>query len=542
MAERRGESAWGKAVDWLYRTCWATLLRKSVTVLAVVAAVVLSLVYIPDWVNEPDHCAAGVDKSDGECIGVNGSGYDFGTREIAKVAAAIDKENRRISKKPHVTVAMMLPLEPKSAADRAQLRSEVQGAYLAQYQANREENSPLMRLVLANPGADYGQQRKVVDRLKEMVDSPEDNLRAVTGFNLSLASTKEAVGRLTNELGIPVLISRASADELANPETGKPRYKTLARIIPTNQSQADALAASRVGLNDRDTVLVKDTRPNDIYNASLAKAFSRKEPGPPGPKDQPFDSPGINEIGNTGTDFNTIGQNICLSDAKVIYFAGRPVHLRLFALKLADQDCHGRKFTIVSGSGAATLDRYMSDADWKRLGGDGKEPEVTVEYAAPAHPDAWRTALNEWRKKHAGEEPPPYFTQPLDELAKLEALIKRQRAGDIGDVELDDSRTMLVHDGMLTISHAVWLANSQAKKGTVPTLERVAAQWPRLESTNRVWGTSGWICLTNSGNPYDKPVAVVTLNPRTKKVDFSKIGWPNKKPQPQNCVVPSGTR
>ncbi|MGW0530634.1 amino acid ABC transporter substrate-binding protein [Streptomyces sp. NPDC003032] len=527
--------------DWLYNTFWATLRRKILTVLGLVTVGVLAYLFLPrPWEQETESCATGVEKHDGECIGVNGTGYDFGTPEITEVARAIAKENEEfVGDKPHITVALMLPLQSDMAAERKQLRSEIQGAYLAQYRANREESTPLLRLVLANPGDAYGQQEKVVDQLADMSTDKRDNLRAVTGFNLSLNATKQAIKRLTNELHIPVLAARVSADELANPEnsTGKDPYPGLARIIPTNRQQADALANFHGKLDDDQTVLVRDKRPHDIYNESLAKAFSRDEKGPPGPKEQPFESPSITDPGDTGNDFTLIAQNICQSSAHYVYFAGRPVHLRLFALKLADVQCRGKKYTIVSGSGAATLNRYMSGDDWDRLRGGGKEPVITVQYAAPGHPDAWNRELSH---KDGAKERPARFTEPQQELNELRALIKKGSAGDIGDVRLDDSRTMLVYDGTRTIAQAVLLANAQTE-GTVPPLKRVSDMWQRLEAVNRVRGTSGWICLTNAGNAYDKPVAVVELDPRTEDLRYVGIGWPEGKAQPADCRVPSDT-
>ncbi len=538
-------------LNWLYRRLWANRIRKVSTVAALAAVVTLAGVFLPPVLDRLDRCAEGVEESAGECIGVNGSGYDFGTQQITEVARAIAAENERIADKPHITVAMMLPLQPTSQAGREQLRSDVQGAYLAQYRVNRQEQSPRMRLVLANPGAGYRQQEKVVDRLAEMADSTEHNLRAVTGFNLSLATTEDAVDRLTNELGIPVLASRISADELANEEggPGASRFPGLARVIPTNQKQADALAEFHGDVADRDTVLVRDTREGDIYVESLARAFSRDEPGPPGPKDQEFRSTGINEKGETGNDFSLIGHNICQSDAELVYFAGRPVHLRLFVLKLAEVPCSGKHYTVVSGSGAATLGRYMSDDDWRKLAGDGSgKPAVTVQYAAPGHPDAWDRALDEWEAAHGGEsgktpadeKPPAYLTEPRRETEALRRMVDEQRAGDIGPTDLRDSRTMLVYDGVRTIAEAVFLANTQTE-GAIPSRERVAAQWARLESAHRVVGTSGWICLTNAGNPYDKPVSVVELDPVKETLAFVGLGWPEGRPQPSGCVVPSGT-
>ncbi|MFF8642212.1 amino acid ABC transporter substrate-binding protein [Streptomyces sp. NPDC015345] len=526
--------------NWLYNTFGANWTRRILTLLGLAATGVLLYVFLPP-VGEPESCATGVEKHDGECVGVNGTGYAFGTPEIEKVARAIAKENEEfVGDKPHVTVALMLPLKPDLAAERKQLRSEIQGAYLAQYRANREENTPLLRLVLANPGDAYAQQRRVVDQLADMSRDEHVNLRAVTGFNLSLDATEKAIARLTDELGIPVLAGRVSADELANPEksTGDVPYPGLARIIPTNRQQADALANFHGELRDEQTVLVRDERPHDIYNDSLAKAFGRDEKGPPGPKDQTFQSPSITGPGDTGNDFTLIAQNICQSTARYVYFAGRPVHLRLFALKLADVQCRGKKYTIISGSGAATLERYMKPDDWARLRGGGKEPVIAVQYAAPGHPAAWDRLLS---GKKDPKDRPAYFTEPQEELNKLRALIGKGSAGEIGPTSLDDSRTMLVYDGVRTVAKAVLLANAQTE-GTVPPLGRVSDMWRRLEAVNRVRGTSGWICLTNAGNAYDKPVAVVELEPRTEKVRFVGIGWPEGRHQPEDCRVPSDTR
>ncbi|MGW6533295.1 amino acid ABC transporter substrate-binding protein [Streptomyces venezuelae] len=522
--------------NWLYNTFLANWMRRILTLAGLVAAGVLLYVFLPP-IGEPESCATGVEKHGGECIGVNGTGYAFGTPEIDKVARAIAKENEEfVGDKPHVTVALMLPLQPDIDAERIQLRSEIQGAYLAQYRANREENTPLLRLVLANPGDSYAQQERVVDQLADMTGDKKVNLRAVTGFNLSLDATKKAIARLTNELHIPVLASRVSADELANPEgSAKAPYPGLARIIPTNRQQADALASFHGELRDEQTVLVRDKRPHDIYNNSLAKAFSRDEDGPPGPKDQTFESPSITDPGDMGNDFTLIAQNICQSTARYVYFAGRPVHLRLFALKLADVQCRGKKYTIVSGSGAATLNRYLKNGDWDRLRGGGKEPLVTVQYAAPGHPGSWDHELRDTRR---AEERRDYFTEPRAELNKLRTLIGKGSAGDIGPVPLEDSRTMLVYDGTRTIAKAVLLANAQTE-GTVPPLRRVSDMWQRLEAVNRVRGTSGWICLTNAGNAYDKPVAVVELDPRTERLRYVGVGWPKGRAQPDDCRVPS---
>ncbi len=452
----------------------------------------------------------------------------------------------------------MLPLQSDRAALRRQMRSDLQGAYLGQRQANEGEGEPpKIRLVLANPGRAYRQQKKVVDTLLQMADSPKDRLRAVTGFNLSLDDTQEAVRRLTKHK-VPVLASRISGDEIANEDrtdgTGKTQFPGLARLITTNHDAAQALANfnGERGRENRRTVLVYDKR-SDGYSKSLAKAFSGiEEKGPPGPAAMPFESPAIDDPGSTGNQFTQTANNICDSGADIIYFAGRTLHLRILALKLAQVDCENRHYTIISGSDAASLRQDMTEKDWQRLRGEDGKAKVTVQYAAPAHPDAWSTELADWKKEwnaHHDREPtkddlPQYLTEPAAALDTLKKRIETTRGEDIelgAAPNLEDSRTMLVYDGLITIGTAL----HQAQEGSaeaVPSREDVGGQWPLLQSRHRVRGTSGLICLTSGGNPYDKPIAVVQLDPGREgrgKLKFVGLGWPTGQAQPKNCVIPS---
>lgn len=529
---------------------WLKLL---IGLLAVAAAVVAGwgAKTLYDEAQKPDTCAEGVEKIDGECIGVTAEGYDFSTPEIRDVARAIAAENRRIEDKPHVTVAMMLPLQSDTPATRRQIRSDLQGAYLGQRHANKGVGEPpKIRLVLANPGRYYRHQEQIVDTLLEMARSKSDRLRAVTGFNLSLDTTEAAIKRLT-EHRIPVLGSRISGDQLANKDnadgTGRLTFPGLARIIPTNGAAAQALADfnGEQGRRDERTVLVYDSR-EDSYVESLADAFSSiEEVGPAGQAAIPFESPALDEPGTTGNQFGHIANSICGSRADTVYFAGRTLHLRIFALKLAAVECGERKYTIISGSDAASLRQNMSESDWEGLRGEDGEPKVKVQYAAPAHPDAWDTEIAEWPGEHGDEPLPQYLTEPRDALRELEEEIEAVEDENISlgaAPDLRDSRTMLVYDGLVTIGQALHQVQ-QGSPEDVPSTRDVGGQWPLLQSRLRVRGSSGLICLTSSGNPYDKPAAVVQLDPGTEgrgQLKYVGLGWPTGAPQPKDCVIPSG--
>ena len=531
--------------NWLYEKTWETLLRQIVTCAVVFVVLTGGYVGVKEFLEESRSCANGVTESGDECVGINGSGYDWGVKEIGPVVDRIKEENGRLGK-TYVTVAMMLPMQPESKAEKQQLRSELQGAYIAQYRANREEGAPKVRLVLANPGKDYEEQDEVVPDLVRMSHSTQHRLRAVTGFNLSLDSTRTAIRSLT-EQQVPVLVARASAGSLANEEGKERRFKGLARILPTNDDQARALADFNGSRRNEQTVVVRDTR-SDPYVDSLADAFQeleKSETGPDGPDTMTFSSPGIAEEGDVDNQFRPTVDTICSSGANTVYFAGRSTHLRLFLKRLAQDRCEDTQFTVVSGSDAASLKNKMSDDDWAQLLDDAKAPKMTVQYAAPAHPDAWRTEVRKWqdaeekrtKRRPDAAQAPASLRDPLNELAELNE--SARKAGSIGPMDRADSRTMMVHDGVRTAIEAIRGAKLPGEKA--PTPEQVGNRWATMQAKNRVDGTSGRICLTPVGNPYNKPLAVVKLQP-DEKVGSSRLGyvglaWPLEKKQDEDCVV-----
>ncbi|WP_431930625.1 hypothetical protein [Nonomuraea jabiensis] len=137
---------------------------------------------------EPASCGEGLVVMGRDCIGVSdGTGVLMPELDgMPEVFARIEAENNRIAAKPYATVALMIPMQSDIPAVRKQILSEVQGAYLAQLQANTPDAAkPAIRLVLANPGRDYRYWQKTVNYLT----AREPQLRVVAGFNLSLTDT-----------------------------------------------------------------------------------------------------------------------------------------------------------------------------------------------------------------------------------------------------------------------------------------------------------------------------------------------------------------
>jgi hypothetical protein len=507
------------------------------SVIVAVAVLAASAAGYERFLRGPETCGTNLEIHEGECVGVSdGAGVfmpDYpGMREIF---ARIADQNREVDGKKHATVALLIPLESDNPAVRRQILSEVQGAYLAQVQANEPDAArPLIRLVIANPGKDYGHWKFTVDRLV----AQEPYLRVVTGFNLSLATTKEALRYVTNTLRIPAVASVVTADDFANREGADHlEFPGLARVVSTSKDQARALLSFDPELATEETAMVADTRPGDNYDRSLREAFTeaRRSRNPAaGVQDMLFESPGVEAEGVTPNEFEDFAANICRSRAKVVYFAGRAYHLELFVKKLATTYCRDKKsYDVITGSDATTLEQRLDAQERDLLRGDPKsgKPSVTIRYASPAHPDAWTAGK--------AVEPSTYLKESQDAMDGLRATIAEQ-AGGMGAVDLADGRTIVTHDVVLTASRA--LARAVHTSGQeVPTADRIGKDLGKLNSGLRVRGASGWICLTNAGNPYNKALFVVRLDPGSAKLVLEGAAWPTGHvPRDENdCVIPA---
>jgi hypothetical protein len=475
-------------------------------------------------------CGAGVERRgpEHECTGVTDGSVPFNST-LAPVFARIKAENDSVAGQQHVTtIATMVPMAPSDAVEKRQVLHEVQGAYLAQYRANHLSNgqAPAIRLLLANPGRNSVSWRPVADELAGLSASPRDNLRAVVGFDISVASTEQTIAYLTNVKGIPVVGGPMTADDIANSPQHPNAFKGLARITGNNSDHAAALAHFIKDVTPQESLVVEDLREQDNYIDTLRHAFEARTEGAPLAPEQ-FRSPAdINTEGTLSNDFHQMVATICESPAKVIYFAGRQVQLRQFINELGNRGCTDNSYTVITGSGGSEL-----SADSK-LHWDALRRGVTVEYAADAHPDAW-----------VGPDAPATGGSAADyhQLSYLVAQAQDSPVGPIGPVDLSDSRAIDEYDSMWTAVSAI--RNSTNSATPIPSLSDTANAWLRLHGANRVDGASGWICLDNYGNPYDKAIAVVRLDPATHRIHFVGLAWPTGTPPATDCTAPgTGTR
>ncbi|MGW7051948.1 ABC transporter substrate-binding protein [Streptomyces sp. NPDC054887] len=508
--------------DWLRRVFWFTPLRKGLTVLLVLAVAGVAA-YGGYRVLNPDlSCADGVARPEAgaECVGVSGDGYAFGVDALKQVAAAVARENDRV-KGDYATVALMLPLTSTDSGMRTKIVQEVQGAYLRQYAANHDSNDelPKIRLVLANTGMGNAHWRTTVEALKGMVDAPH-HLRAVSGVATSSAETKAAVKELTGA-GIPVVGTTITADDIANGPGGDP-YPGLARVSPTNRDEARAIA--RFGKVDAEkAVLVQDTRGGDHYTATLKKAFADLL------KDAPYEPqlftspPDPTDEGSTPNTFRQITLLLCDTRADTVYFAGRHTQLRQFVNALGKRGCQDRKFTVLTGDEGSYLgaDDKLDDSALSR--------KVSVRYAALAHPDAWTKP----GAPRTGGSKTDYAT-----FTGLLARAAGPDMGPIGPTSLTDGQAIIAYDAMSTAVQGIREATPAGEK--LPRIGDVVTQWPQTKASLKVQGASGWICLDNHGNPYNKAVPIVELA-RDGTPRFVEIAWPEGRPPAQDCVPPAAS-
>jgi ABC-type branched-subunit amino acid transport system substrate-binding protein len=346
--------------------------------------------------------------------------------------------------------------------------------------------------------------------------------------------TKDAIEELTNGKGIPVVSGSLTGNGFANPDVDHKVFAGFARVVPDNDEQAAALSSFDKGLDLRRAVLVEDRRVNDDYISSLREAFESRMANSPN-QPMPFVSRGPDAEGSLSSEFARMATNICASTPEIdtVYFAGRPTHLRQFVNALAARrPCVDRPFTVVSGSDASTL---YSDDDllWNELLPDPRtgRREVTVEYTSLSDPGAWT----------AGQTSSGGSAQAFAKLRSLVGQARTAPVGPVGQTDIGDSRTVTSYDSAWTAITGIRIHTEGSR---LPDLRDIGDDWDSLQGLDKVDGAGGWICLDAAGNPYNKAVAVVRLDPQRRSPHFVGLAWPEGAPPPKDprgngfCPIP----
>ncbi|MFE5811017.1 ABC transporter substrate-binding protein [Streptomyces sp. NPDC056491] len=414
----------------------------------------------------------------GECSGVtDGSdGHGVFGPGLQKALAAIDAENRVVMEEGgYVTVALMAPLtrsDKSLTSDRA--AHQVEGAYIAQHEANKDKAYPKIRLVLANMGSNESNWPAVVEELKAMTGG-DDRLVAVTGMGLSQQESIDAA-RSLSQAHIPMVgdvITADGFDKSGAIDRGA-QIPGLVRVAPNVSTQIKALAqelGKRPEVKAGALVSAPETPDGhpDFYTQSMEAAFRNPQMGL-----LPYlEAGGLSfnftvQQGAEGSSLGTIANNLCgTPKTDVVFYAGRATYLEMFIAKLHDRPCRTTPITVVTGSDAATVNFEIEGLN------DPGAP-ISVLYVPLADPEQLADSANPDQtlyKDFATEFTTPHHGQEFDKT------------------HLASGWAVMAHDALLTARLAI--RNATGTSQTPPNVRAVADQLYLFDSLNVVTGAGG---------------------------------------------------
>ncbi|MDL4814389.1 hypothetical protein [Actinomadura opuntiae] len=470
----------------------------AVTALAVLAGAVWYVFF------RPPTCGHGVDRINGECIGVTDGAVHFDP-SMKKVDAAILKENRQVTKEKggYVTVAFLGALSTTREHDLTggRVTREIEGAHIAQMRANRgaaDGNRPGIKLVLANEGADQSHWKKVVGELVKRRGS--DHLVAVVGMGISTRQTIESARELSaQKIGMVGDVVTgdgfdSSGAALSPSGTGgSTRIDGLTRVAVPVRRQVEVLAR-HLKPRIKSAVMVVDRKSDDLYSQSLARDFSDLfrdaiKKGGRLPEFFSADSPKQPGLPNA---FAAVASNLnlCGGDPPdVVLYAGRTIFLPLLLQYF--EKCEKHPVTVVTGSDAEGIAGFPGNAPATVVYTPLTDPDqVANDTADPQQQKAFATFL-----KEAEQYYPPFDRS-----------------------HLRDAWEMMAHDAFLTAAQAVHLSRG----GEIPSSSDVPNFLYNLHETNYVQGAAGRIEMDPDGNPHRPTINVVQLqHDGTRKLLYS---------------------
>ncbi|MGQ0779355.1 MAG: ABC transporter substrate-binding protein [Pseudonocardiales bacterium] len=450
-------------------------------------------------------CGNDVRRIDDQCIGVTDGSTPLSV-DLADVLEKIRQENERVGpdNPDAVSVAYLIPV-PKPSADgelsaEPRLRHELQGAHIAQLQANQTEErggKPLIRLLVANYGDNSSQWHEVVPKLLDKVNGP-DRLVAVVATGNTVDATLEAITALRSG-GLPVVMSRLAGDSSPQQDAEEPPNLRggLARLAPSGRDQG-AAAANYLKPTAKRALIVRDTNPEDPFVRALDEAFRGTFRGDSGDDThrvleppETYDS-SIEGVPNA---MKGILLSICHQKPEVVYFAGRNSALGSFIQELPQRPCLDLRINVMaSGGSTAELAARIERGEWALI--RGMEANVSVQYTAQAHPGAWAASPESFH----GDS-----TSHLTTTCEQHCFTTVFRGES-----LEDGGAIIGYDAILTAVTAI-RPNQQGVFNDTPEL--ITQEFRRLHGAAAIPGATGWISLDQFGNPVNKAVVILQVEP-----------------------------
>jgi ABC-type branched-subunit amino acid transport system substrate-binding protein len=455
-------------------------------------------------------CGPGLNErgTPAQCVGVSDGSTDFAP-QLHTVEQKILVENRKsLASGDYVSVAYFLPMT-LGAADTVTIdavREELEGAYTAQWRADNDTTlgtRPHIRLLLANSGSRSGQEAPVVDQLVAMTTS-SDHLVAVLGFGQSLTSTRAAVVAL-DKARIPMIGATVTADDFTAPDTAPDFF----RVGPDNSDEGSAAAHYlQRHFGTGKVMIVYDTNRDDLYSSSLKAGFDSAATAVKlGLTDQPESF--LSSVNGTGSAFPFMNDDICVARPVAVFFAGRGRDLGDFVTSLASRQCRSKGvISVVSGDDGSNT---VQSTTFKAALANGG---VKVYFTGLGHPQEW--------------EGNAAFATEQDAYKTFASEFNDQFSSTAG---LQDGASIMGYDAMLTAVEGIHAA--AGPKADIPVnTENMLQGLLALQASHSVPGASGPIDLTATGNPRNKPMALIQMMPDGSFAFGQDVIWPLGAPTP----------
>ncbi len=380
------------------------------------------------------------------------------------------------SNTPYVTIVVGSLLTGNNASVG---RDDLQGAYVAQKEYNdaaRRNGGTLVRLLLANSGNDKSYATTVANQIVQLV---KDDPTVVGVMGWPFSSHALAAIDILTRAHIPMVSQTASSDSL----TGISPY--FFRVNPSDTTQG-AVGAKYVEqtLHAKNVALFVDNA--DPYSQSLATAFSNQ----------------FQHDGNTivVTESYTVGPSGraalpgLLHDAEsknpdLIYFAGYASDAGILLANLPTSGPYAH-LAVMGGDALYELKGYPPSA------GPGFN---RLRFTSFAYPD-------EWDVLHLTANKPAFFNEYIAAYNPR----NQHPLGTYGYTR-PDGDVMLSYDALMTVLHASNLALTSHKQITAADLQQALSH---LNGSNAFQGVSGQIALGQDGNPINKAILVLYVDPQ----------------------------
>jgi serine/threonine protein kinase/ABC-type branched-subunit amino acid transport system substrate-binding protein len=380
--------------------------------------------------------------------------------------ALIYQQDLRVANFPHITAVVgTMPSGDSSIVGVG--RDDLQGAYVAQQEFNSSNANVKLRLLIASTGDSTSNVTTVAQQIVRLAQT-DKTFVGVIGWPYS--GLAYAAITVFTQAHIPMISGTASGDQLS----GISPY--FFHVAPTNKAQASAGAQYAVNtLRAKKVVVFADN--SDIYSQSLASDFTSQFQAAGGSAST------VNYTVGNASSVQAAVQQALQKNPDLIYFAGYSSDVSTLLTTLG-QDNAPANLNVLGGDALYSLGGYQpsSRANFSRL-----------HFTAFAYPDEWDIQGLTARK-------PAFFSDYGNDFDP------NQKHPGYGFTRPDND-VMLSYDATEALIKA---SVSALGNGTTTTPVVVDTAL----SKTAFQGVSGWITFDQNGDPMDKAVVILKVDPQ----------------------------